>query len=293
MRNLKVILSIDGGGIRGVMPLVVLDKLNDLIIKNNLGTSINTSVDMVAGTSTGAIISAALLVKDEKGENIFTPNHLLELYSSRGPQIFNKERPVSTNEYPLKLILDNSFGKLRITDLSKYFVFVSYDEKGKRPFNFTNRMQEYRDVPLSKILLACSAVPEYFPPVELGSLKLSDGIKTAKNPSLIAYNHAQKYFDKELLLMISLGTGELHDMLDDDVEIEANKILETVNELSISKADLIHHRIQPKLAKGVYDMDDTSPENIKNLIEDASTFLEENPHLLDNIIKDWKAYSKT
>lgn len=293
MRNLKVVLSIDGGGIRGVMPLVILDKLNELIIKNDLDTSINDAIDMVAGTSTGAIISAALLVKNEKGERLFTPKHLLELYSNRGPQIFKKERPVTSNEYPLKLILDNSFGHLHITDLQKNFVFVSYDEKGKRPHVFTNRMQEYRNVPLSKILLACSAVPEYFPPVELGSLKLSDGIKTAKNPSLIAYNYAQKYFENELILMISLGTGELSSDLEDDLEIAANKILETVNELSISRTDLIHHRIQPKILKGAYDMDDTSPENIKNLIFDTEAFLDKHPHILKDIIHDWKKYKTT
>lgn len=293
MRKLKVVLSIDGGGIRGVMPLLILDKLNKLIVKNKLGTSVNDAIDMVAGTSTGAIISAALLVKDENGERTFTPKHLLELYASRGPQIFKKERPITSNEYPLKLILDNSFGHLHITDLQKSFVFVSYDEEGKRPFIFTNRMQEYRNVPLSKILLACSAVPEYFPPVSLGSLKLSDGIKTAKNPSLIAYNYAQKYFEKELILMISLGTGELASNLQDEVEIAADKILETVNEMTISRADLIHHRIQPKILKGAYDMDDTSPENIKNLINDTEVFLANNPKLLEGIIDDWKKYCKT
>ena len=293
MRKLKVVLSIDGGGIRGVMPLVVLKKLDELILKNELDSSINSAVDMVAGTSTGAIISAALLVKNDKGENMFTPKHLLELYSKRGPQIFNKERPITNNEYPLKLILDSSFGHLHITDLQKYFAFVSYDEKGNRPHIFTNRMQEYRNVPLSKILLACSAVPEYFPPVKLGAYRLSDGIKTAKNPSLIAYNYAQKYFENELILMISLGTGELTSEIDDDVEVAANKVLETVNDISISRADLIHHRIQPKISKGTYDMDDTSPSNIKNLIEDTEMFLNENPKLLNGIIKDWKKYNNS
>lgn len=290
MRKLKVVLSIDGGGIRGVMPLVILDKLNELIVQNKLNTSINNAVDMVAGTSTGAIISAALLVKNENGDAVFTPKQLLELYSKRGPQIFKKERPTSSNEYPLKLILENSFGNLDITDLQKNFIFVSYDEQGKRPHVFTNRMQEYRNVPLSKILLACSAVPEYFPPVELGSLRLSDGIKTAKNPSLIAYNYAQKYFDNELILMISLGTGELSPELEDDVEIAADKVLETVNELSISRADLIHHRIQPKILKGKYDMDDTNSDNINNLINDTEVFLANNPKLLAGIIEDWKKY---
>ena len=90
--------------------------------------------------------------------------------------------------------------------------------------------------------------------------------------------------------MISLGTGELSPELEDDVEIAADKVLETVNELSISRADLIHHRIQPKILKGKYDMDDTSSDNINNLINDTEVFLANNPKLLAGIIEDWKKY---
>ncbi len=286
MRKIKIILSIDGGGIRGILPLTVLDYLNKKIVKNGIATSINDATNLFAGTSTGAIITSSLMLRNET-DYLFRPSDLLSLYASRGPQIFDKGRGENRNEYPLKLILDNNFGSITMNDLHKCFVFVSYDERSKKPFVFSSRLEQYRNVPLSKVLLACSAVPAYFPAVELGPYYLSDGIQTAKNPSRLAYDHAKAYYPDSLVFMLSLGTGKLPESMQDEVEKQVKETHEDLTLLSQSCDDFIYHRIEPELNRANPAMDDTSKDNIQALIEDGNEFVQKNKTALKLIVKSW------
>lgn len=287
MRSVKVVLSIDGGGIRGILPLMILDYLNEQVIKRGISTSINAATHLFSGTSTGAIISSALMLKNGD-DYMFRPSDLVGLYAQRGPQIFDKGRKEKRNEFPLKLILENNFGSIVMNDLDKCFVFVSYDERSKKPFVFSSRTEQYRNVSLAKVLLACSAVPEYFPPIHLGPFVLSDGIQAAKNPSKFAYEHAKACYPNSLILLLSLGTGKLPVSMFDEVERQVeNTHLELV-ELSQSCDDFIYHRIDPSLDKANPEMDNTSSDNIQALIDDGKTYIEENKLPLDMMIKDWK-----
>lgn len=288
MRRLKVILSIDGGGIRGILPLQVLNYLDTAIRKNNISETINEAISLMAGTSTGAIISSALML--EQNQNyLFSPKDLLNLYENRGPQIFQKDRP--NNENPLKLILENNFGSIRMSDLRKCFVFASYDERTKSPFLFTSRMEHYRNVSLSKVLLACSAVPEYFQPVELGGHLLSDGIQTAKNPSLFAYQHAKAYYPNDLFLLLSIGTGKLPLSMYDDIERKTDETHQQLLELSMKEDNLIYYRVQPEIKNANPEMDDTSSENIKALLDDGKIYVANERNYLDAIVNEWKIYA--
>lgn len=287
MRDLKVILSIDGGGIRGILSLIVLDHINKLLIENGIGSSINKKASLLAGTSTGAVISAALMLEKDNSP-LYLPNDILELYKSRGSQIFDKKR--EDNKYPLQLILENNFGHLKLGDLVKNFVFVSHDQNSNKPFIFNNRKAEFKGVRLSKILLACSAVPEYFPPVELGCYKLSDGIETAKNSSLLAYKNAKQVLPENCYLLISIGTGELPKSMFDSVEEAALKVEKDLEKIEKEANDLIYFRFQPKINKANYKMDDTSAENIANLIEDGNAYIKENSKKFEELIKQWKKF---
>lgn len=288
MRKTRVILSIDGGGIRGVLPLVILDYLNAAVKKHGISKSINEAIDLFAGTSTGAIISSALMLKKKNGNPLYFPDNIIDLYAARGPQIFNKARPENKNEFPLKLILENNFGSTKMADLDKRFAFISYDERMNEPFVFTNRLEGFRNVSLAKILLACSAVKDYFPPIELGGHLLSDGIKTTKNPALTAYHHAKVYFPNDVYLIISLGTGKMNDELRDDVEINAENIDKELVKQEKADKDLIYYRFQPDIKEGSFEMDDTDPENINALIRDGELFVRENRLIFNTLIKEWK-----
>lgn len=120
MRKIRCILSIDGGGIRGVLPLTVLKALNERLQKR-YAFSVNEGFDLMAGTSTGAIISAALLLKD-KHQYAYQPADLLKLYQSRGSQIFNPNRD-KANQQSLPFILQKNFSHLTVSQLEKRFVF--------------------------------------------------------------------------------------------------------------------------------------------------------------------------
>lgn len=274
MRTIRLITTIDGGGIRGILPLKIIDYIDQQIKLASADCSFNSLTDMVAGTSTGALISAALIVVDEKGNPRFTANDLLNLYTNRGPQIFSKDRP--TNESPFKMVLESSFGEMKLKALKKHYLFVSYDERGEQPFVFNDRQTQYRDVLVSKALMASSAIRPHFSPVELNGKLLSDGIVTAKNPAEIAYQFARTYFPDDILVLLSFGTGALPLNVWDDIEYDVKRVHESLQDLSINNWQFIYHRFEPELKRAKVDMDDTSSENINALINAADDFIQEN-----------------
>lgn len=291
MRRLRVIVSIDGGGIRGILPLMVLSEINQLTVRNRLCRNINECMDLSAGTSTGAIISAALMLKNDNKYQ-FLPENILNLYIARGPQIFTPATGDNKRDFAFKLILENTFGHIKLKDLSTRFAFVSFDENKNEPFVFSNLRESLRDVSLAKALLACSSIPEYFPPVELGNFLLSDGIKTAKNPAKIALNHARVFYPDDAFLLISLGTGNLRESLQDEVEKSTQKIHEDLEKEAKSSKDLIYFRFQPDMLKANHDMDDASPENIEKLIQDGESFIASNTKKFKELIEQWKVYNQ-
>ncbi|MDX1651803.1 MAG: patatin-like phospholipase family protein [Brumimicrobium sp.] len=289
MNKLRIILSIDGGGIRGVLPLMILSELNRRVVRNRLCRNINECIDLSAGTSTGAIISAAMMLKNS-GKYVYLPENILNLYISRGAQIFTVSSSPTKKDFPFKMILENNFGDISLKDLTSRFAFVSFDENRNEPFVFSNLKEEFRDVSLAKALLACSAVPEYFPPVPLGNMLLSDGIRTAKNPAEIALFHAQVFYPDDVFMLISLGTGKLSTPLYDDIEHEVDRVNNSLLEQARNNKKLIYYRFQPEINTANQEMDDATPENIENLMIDGENYISTNKHKLEQLVNDWKTF---
>lgn len=80
------ILSIDGGGIRGIIPCTILK-----FIEDQTGSPLSDTFDLMAGTSTGGIITLGLTMQDEDGKNAYYADDMLNLYVKHGKDIF-KER---------------------------------------------------------------------------------------------------------------------------------------------------------------------------------------------------------
>src|SRR5512133_1606572 len=77
------VLSVDGGGIRGVIPAMVLADLEE-----RTGKHTAELFDLIAGTSTGGIIALALTVPDKDGKPRWMAADLVDLYLIEGPRIF-------------------------------------------------------------------------------------------------------------------------------------------------------------------------------------------------------------
>src|SRR5579863_8963569 len=82
-KSIKV-LAIDGGGIRGIIPAVILVE-----IQKRLATELWKSFDMIAGTSTGGIIALGIATNCNNGQP-YAPDELVKMYVDNGPSIFKK-----------------------------------------------------------------------------------------------------------------------------------------------------------------------------------------------------------
>jgi uncharacterized protein len=210
----KTILSIDGGGMRGVIPVKMLAYLEE-----QTGKPAYELFDLVAGTSTGAIIAAGL------GLGLTAQQMLEAVYRDRLPRSFGETkgcafwfRFVVRNRlrymYPMTPFL-NAMAEFtqrkRIRDMDKCIVLLTAkDLRTSNTYYIVNHgpgAAAFADWPISGAVAASGAVPVYFPAV-LGNL-VDGGVGVHTNPSLAATIEAVEYigFDPANILHISLGTG--------------------------------------------------------------------------------------
>lgn len=214
------ILSIDGGGIRGLIPITTL-----MEIEKRCGKPIAELFDIIAGTSTGAILALALTKPGEDGRPKYSARQLRDIYERDAAQIFhhpacwwaNLIRPKYISSSGIDKIMLHNFGDTRLKDAVADVLIPSYDIENHSPWVFRSRQarrsEEY-DFSMCDVARAAAATPTMFKPVCLpsagGHISLVDGGVFANNPSLLAYAEmhdiaARKHDD---FLMVSLGTGE-------------------------------------------------------------------------------------
>ena len=227
------ILSIDGGGIRGILPGQILVSLEEKL-KNKSGdpnSRIGDYFDLVAGTSTGAILSAAYVCPDANGRPKFSAQEAVDFYLEDGDEIFDVGlwRSITTlggkndekfSALELERVLKTAFGELKLSELLKPTCLVSYDVKRRIPVIFKQHtaIEKNRDFLVRDLLRGSTAAPTYFEAARIYSLSplrrkyvLVDGGMVANDPALCAYSEAIKFDDvkgiKDLTI-VSLGTGK-------------------------------------------------------------------------------------
>ncbi|AWF80266.1 patatin [Microbulbifer sp. A4B17] len=226
------ILSIDGGGIRGILPGQILVSLeHKLKVKSgNPDARIGDYFDLVAGTSTGAIMGAAYICPDKKGKPRYSAQEAVDFYLGEGERVFgsgswpflDKLKLVREEKYcskELENVLKRFFGKTKLSDLLKPSCFVSYDIKKREQIIFRQHraIVKNEDFLVRDLLRGSSAVPTYFEPARIFSLPpsnnkyiLVDGGMVASDPALCAYSEAIKFSGvsgiKDMVI-VSLGTG--------------------------------------------------------------------------------------
>lgn len=206
------ILSLDGGGIRGAATAQVLYEL-----EQDLGASLYDSFDLIAGTSTGALIAIYLAAEQADGED------LLSLYSVDNARrimdksIWDEHLPVQSQpKYDgegKREVLNEYLGNRRIQDVAKPLLVTAYDIVMRRVVVFkSQRGSDAAYNPLLKeIADATSAAPTYFPTVETSDSPprwLIDGGVAANNPSMCALAEAlREGHALEDIRLLSIGTG--------------------------------------------------------------------------------------
>ncbi len=227
------VLSIDGGGIRGVVPARILREIRRRLDAGGEKRSFAELFDLVAGTSTGALLALGIALRDESGEQVYSANDLVDLYERRGKEIF----PVSVrsvihtaiqvfrNKYSadgFERVLAETFGDATLKGGATNLLVTAFDTERMKPHWLKHRppraeWSEDRDYYMRDVARASSAAPTYFPPAiisPIGVLRerfsLIDGAVFANNPAGLAYVEAAKIFPRERdFLIVSLGTGEL------------------------------------------------------------------------------------
>ena len=225
------ILTIDGGGIRGIFPAKFLTSIEDRLKEiGNPKTHIFEHFDLISGTSTGGIIAIALALgipaKEiydlyvNKAEDIFGNNRrwYLRIVHSK----FNRENLESNIRDTFK----NHFnGKdPRLVDCKTPVCVPIFDLLQGKPSvlksKYHPRFNRDYHIPAYQAALATSAAPTFFDPysgsyqkidsdtVEYFSNKVDGGV-FANNPTLLALIEAQKAFNKDLkdIIVLSIGTG--------------------------------------------------------------------------------------
>lgn len=214
----KMILSVDGGGTRGMISIAMLAELEKMT-----GKTCPQLFDMVAGTSTGAVIAAGI------GLGISAQELLEDIYRTRLPQAFQSQprgillylRYVLNglrNLYDLKPFVEAlgpfADGK-KVADFNKPIVFMTTrDVRTANTYYIVSKgpgAGRFNDWPVIGAVAASGAAPIYFPPV-LGNL-IDGGVGVNSNPCFSATLEAMEYigaaegFSDNNVIHFSLGTG--------------------------------------------------------------------------------------
>lgn len=232
MKKYKI-LSIDGGGIRGILPAMILQEMEQRLRERtgNPQARIADYFDMIAGTSAGGMLACSMLYNhDGKKMDCSTA---VSLFESGGPVIFKKNgfnqiRRIFDSMYPAKnieAVLAGVFGEAQLSESDTEGLITAYDITNREAVLFdTDSAQRdaNRDYRLADIARATSAAPTYFPVAEVTSMGgtdkcLVDGGIYANDPSLCAIIEAKKKVWKvnnrapkiNDMYLVSIGTGRV------------------------------------------------------------------------------------
>jgi patatin-like phospholipase/acyl hydrolase len=308
------ILAIDGGGMRGLIPAIVLADL-----ERRTGRRTAEMFDLIAGTSTGGILACGLTRPGDGGAPVFTAADLIGLYESEGPEIFHRsllKRIESVDGYvderyddiglnaALRRYLDGTRLSEAVTDL----FITAYEIERREAFFFRSsraRTDPTYDFSFVDTARATSAAPTYFEPVRVSdvagaaSYALTDGGVFALNPAMCAFAElAAGGRRDEIELVVSLGTGSHTRRLPFEdvrgwgqlewarplVDVVFDGVAQTVDfELGQLLGPERYVRFQTRLTEASDDLDDAGDRNLEALRREGSRLVEERAADLERV----------
>ena len=296
------ILSIDGGGIRGIIPAMVLSE-----IEKRTDKKIFQLFDLIVGTSTGGLIALALTTPETNGAPMYTAAKLVNFYKTKGKDIFpytvwhripliKRLKKYSLEQF--EGVARDVFKETRLKDALKPVIIPSYELGSNTSWFFKScraQSQTNHDFAMKDVALATSAAPTYFKPhkiVDNGNVVgiFVDGGVYANHPAMCAYAESIAQEECGGVLLVSLGTGEkapikikekrwgvtywarrifqvIFDGINDTVNYQ-------INQLFANAPSNAYYRFQFRLTEKEEDMTDARDENLERLENLASKLIE-------------------
>ncbi|XP_059623831.1 patatin-like protein 2 [Cornus florida] len=236
-RKMVTVLSIDGGGIRGIIPGTLLANLESKLQElDGPGARIADYFDVIAGTSTGGLVTTMLAAPNKNNRPMYAAKDINNFYLQHTPKIFPQTSrrccmdtvtrfigafsgPKYDGKY-LRSLTKELLGDLTIKQTLTNVVIPAFDIKYLQPVIFSTsdgKMNVSKNALLSDICLSTSAAPAYLPAHyfetkdadgKTRTFDLIDGGVAANNPTLMAISHITKEIIMgKRMLVLSLGTG--------------------------------------------------------------------------------------
>ncbi len=314
-RPLRV-LSLDGGGIRGVIPATVLAE-----IERRTGKQTAEMFDLIAGTSTGGILALGLTTPDptDQDKPRYRAEELVALYAEKGKTIFSRSLwhqlitlfGLLGSKYAVRGLNDTLrtfFGDSKLKDAVAEVLITSYDLESRDSWFLARhkaRADEKSNFKMRDVARATSAAPTYFRPERLSitpPTAMVDGGVFANNPAMCGYVEAIKLNGQQDIIVVSLGTGQVKTPIHYRqarvwgligwarplIGIFMDGVAATVEHqlswlLPDHNGQPRYFRFQANLPPGMGSMDNTSPDHITRLKQQAQQLLEANKTQIDDL----------
>jgi patatin-like phospholipase/acyl hydrolase len=259
------ILSIDGGGLKGLIAIKVMQ-----VIEKITGVQLAERADLLAGTSTGGLIACALAVKDKHGKANYDLQHIENIYIEVGKSVFQQNSLTLTGKETQEFskILLEIFGTLKLADTRKPVFVPTYDVTDNRVLIFKSRSalnEPAKNIALVDVCRATSAITPVFPKYTLKyngrKIDCIDGGHYLRNPSISAiaeiWKHKKYYHSEHLkekdISVLSISTGRftagkkdwttnisdiLHEQYSDRQYIKQQKLDIALDKINFLRVDL-------------------------------------------------------
>lgn len=296
------VLSVDGGGVRGIVPALVLAE-----IERRTGRHAAELFDVLAGTSIGAVLSVGVTVPGDDGKPRWRATDALDVYRSRMAEIFDRSSwkvlagagallHERYDEAPVEAMLAYYFGDHMLSEALAHVIVPAYDLVSNDVLLFDSEAAKAApetDIMMRLVIRGATAAPTYFepepvrPPAAPREQLLVDGGLFANNPGVCAFMQVQRRYRDADMIMVSLGTGgSEHPLPHSEVRSWGlahwarplfNLVMDSASKathhhLRALLGDQRYFRFDPSLQGCSHHLDDASPENLAAL-EEAGTRL--------------------
>lgn len=201
----KLVLSLDGGGVRAIAQVIFLQEL-----ERSIGKPTHEIFDFFLGTSAGSANLACLAAREMEAKDIlgFWSEENLKQTMSKSfwdNASFLQTKPKYDSKGKEK-VLSQYFGVQKLGESKNPMGVLTYDIESRTPRILSSYASP--EISIKNAVIASSAAPIYYPTyqIEDGSWLIDGGI-VANNPCLIAYSEAKKLFPNYRIKVLSIGTG--------------------------------------------------------------------------------------